>query len=143
MHDNPSSCTSSTPCSTFCARLPAVYVLLHALLFRQRGTLCQVRLTIVFLLHCLWSPLVLGVTSRHNGGISVIPEASLQEQDGSNAYLSMPYNNVENVAVGLPKNTCALSNFLQREYLWYDLRLTPIRKMVVFNVISLASYWIF
>ena len=68
------------------------------------------------------------VTSRHNGGISLIPEASLQEQDGSNAYLSMPYTNVEIVAVGLPKNARALSNFLQREYLWYDVRLTTIRK---------------
>ena len=74
----------------------------------------------------------------------VPPEASLQEQDGSKS--TTQYIHVQNVAVGLPRNTCAFSNFLQLEYcystyLMYNVQLhtTYIQTPLAFNTLMWGS----
>ena len=90
-----------------------------ALLFQQRGMLCLVRLTIL-----CFSPPVCGgalaswVTLRHSGAISTIPKASLQEQDGFNAY-QVRCTIMLRMWLWDCRKTCAFS---QCKYVWYNIR---------------------
>ena len=130
--DSHSRCTSSTPWSIFCPGLTRSMFFCSAVLAAQ-----HVLLTIpcyMFLSFIVCGILQLCESLRDT---MVPPEASLQEQDGSKST-----THVQNVAVGLPRNTCAFSNFLQLEYcylmyLMYNVRLhtTYIQTPLAFNIL--------
>ena len=61
----------------------------------------------VFLFRFLQCSSASRVTSRHDGAISMTPETSLQEQDGSIS--TTQYIHVQNMGVGLSRNTRVFS----------------------------------
>ena len=72
----------------------------------------------VFLLRCLWGALASQVTLRHNGAISTIPKASLQEQDGFNAYQVR-----RTITLRMWLWDCRKTRaFSQYKYVWYNVR---------------------
>ena len=111
MQDNLTSCTNSTPWSTFCSGLTQSMFFCSAVSAAQRALSHLVDHS-MFLFPSIvcWGPS--RVTLRHDGTISMTSEASLREKDG---FIStVPYIHVENM-------TAEVFYFCYSMCLWYDI----------------------